>query len=66
MPELNKFFENITKVTLPPFIEKLINDELPSNFELDYFAENKDEVICHRSICYTLYDLIALKFQFHF
>ena len=60
MPELNKFFENITKVTLPPFIEKLINDELPSNFELDYFAENKDEVICHRSICYTLYDLIAL------
>ena len=60
MPEVYKFFENITKVTLPPFIEKLINNELPENFELDYFAENKDEVICHRSICYTLNDLIAL------
>ena len=60
MPEVYKFFDNITKVTLPPFIEKLINDELPPNFELDYFAENTDEVICHRSICYTLNDLMAL------
>ena len=60
MPEVYKFFDNITKVTLPPFIEKLINDELPPNFELDYFAENTDEVICHRSICYTLDDLMAL------
>ena len=60
MPEVYKFFDNITKVTLPPFIEKLINNELPSNFELDYFAENVDEVICHRSICYTLDDLMAL------
>ena len=60
MPEVFKFFENITKVTLPPFIEKLINNELPSDFELDYFAENIDEVICHRSICYTLDDLMAL------
>ena len=60
MPEVFKFFENITKVTLPPFIEKLINNELPEDFELDYFEENKDEVICHRSICYTLNDLMAL------
>ena len=60
MPEVYKFFENITKVTLPPFIEKLINNELPQNFELDYFAENKDEVIFHRSICYTLDDLLAI------
>ena len=60
MPEVYKFFENITNVTLPPFIEKLINDKLPENFELNYFAENKNEVICHRSICYTLNDLITL------
>ena len=60
MPQVYKFFESIAKVTLPPFIERLINDELPSDFELDYFAENTDEVICHRSICYTLNDLIAL------
>ena len=60
MSEVYKFFENITKVTLPPFIDKLIKDELPQNFELDYFIENLDEVICHRSICYTLDDLMAL------
>ena len=60
MPEVFRFFENITKVTLPNFIEKLINDELPTNFELDYFTENKEEVISHISICFTLFDLDAL------
>ena len=60
MPEVLNFFDNITKVTLPNFIEKLINDELPSDFELDYFSENKEEVIYHRSICFTLLDLDAL------
>ena len=58
--DVNKFFDSITKVTLPPFVEKLINDELPENFELNYFTENTNEVICHRSICYTLEDLIAI------
>ena len=58
--EVYKFFDNITKVKLPLFIEKLIKNELPKNFELDYFIENPDEVICHRSICYTLDDLMAL------
>ena len=60
MPELQKFFEDITKVNLPFFIEKLIADELPEDFELDYFAENPGESICHRSICYTLDDLMAI------
>ena len=60
MPDVLRFFDNITKVTLPNFIEKLINDELPQNFELDYFSENKEEVIYHRSICFTLFDLDAL------
>jgi len=60
MPEVLNFFDDITKVTLPNFIEKLINDELPSDFELDYFSENKEEVIYHRSICFTLLDLDAL------
>jgi hypothetical protein len=60
MPEVIKFFESNTKVTLPNFIEKLINDELPKNFQLDYFEQNKDEVIYHRSVCFSLYDLDAL------
>ena len=60
MPEVLLFFDNITKVSLPNFIEKLINDELPQNFELNYFSQNLDEVIYHRSICFTIFDLEAL------
>ena len=39
MPKLIKFLDNICQVTLPPFVEKLINDELPENYEYDYFKE---------------------------
>ena len=60
MPEVLKFFESITKVTLPSFVEKIINDQLSENYELNYFDENKNEVIFHRSICFTLKDLCAL------
>ena len=60
MPDVLTFFESVKKVTLPNFIEKLIKDELPKNFELDYFEENKEEVIYHRSICFTLLELDAL------
>jgi hypothetical protein len=60
MPELLNFFENITKVKLPPFIEKLINGTLPANFEYKYFDENPDEVVFHRSICFSMDDLFCL------
>ena len=43
MPEVFKFFESITKVTLPNFIEKLINNELPKNFELDLVILNEEK-----------------------
>jgi hypothetical protein len=60
MPEALKFFDNITKVKLPPFIEKLINGNLPNNFAFDYFNENPDEFLFHQSICFSLEDLNAL------
>jgi hypothetical protein len=60
MPIALKFFENITKVKLPPFIEKLINGNLQNNFEYNYFKENPDEVIFHRSICFSIDDLSIL------
>jgi hypothetical protein len=40
MPKLIELLNNICQVTLPPFINKLINDELPENYEYDYFKEN--------------------------
>ena len=55
-----QFFDNVTQVTLPPFMEKLINNELPKSFEYNYFKENPDEGIFHRSICFSFKDLCVL------
>ena len=60
MPDLFKFFEGILKVEIPTFIEKYINDELPEDFEYNYFQENVDEVVLHKSICFTIDDLYLL------
>ena len=60
MHKLFQFFETITNVELPSFIEKYINDELPNNYKYDYFKENPDKLMFHRTICYSLYDIIAL------
>ena len=51
------FFENLTKVELPKFIDDYINDKLPEDFAYDYFKENPDEIIFHRSICFNIYDI---------
>ena len=60
IPKFFEFFEKLTKVQLPPFIEKFVNDELPKNYKYDYFKENPDKLMFHRTICYSLYDIIVL------
>ena len=60
MPDLFKFFEGINKVELPSFIEKYINDELPEDFEYNFFQENIEEVVLHKSVCFTIDDLYLL------
>ena len=60
MPDLFQFFEGILKVELPLFIEKYINNELPEDFVYDYFKENLEEVVLHKSICFTVDDLYLL------
>ena len=60
MPMILKFFENITKVTLPSFIDKLINGDLPDDFKYDYFKENPKEIVFHRSICFSIDDFFAI------
>ena len=61
MPSVLKFFDYITnKVKLPNFIEQCINDKLDENFKYNYFQENPEEVICHRSICFNIYDINCL------
>ena len=60
MNKLFQFFEKITNVELPSFIEKYINDELPNNYKYDYFKENPDKLMFHRTICYSLNDIVTL------
>ena len=60
MKDLFNIFDNLIKVKLPSFIEKFINDELPSEYEYNYFTENPDEVINHRSTCFNLNQIVAL------
>ena len=57
MNNLFDIFIHITKARLPSFIEKLIKNELPEDYEYDYFKENPDEVLCHRSIFFNLFQV---------
>ena len=58
--EIYKFFDNLTKVNLPPFIEKLINNELPKSYKYNYFKENPENEFFHRSICFSFKDLCVI------
>ena len=55
-----EFFDNICQVSLSPFIDKFINNELPENYEYDYFKENPEEDILYRNIFYNLDELYIL------
>ena len=57
MPKIFILYEKIIKVDLPKSIQKLINDDLEEDYEYDYFKENPDEIISHRSICFSLSDI---------
>ena len=57
MDKLFEIFNHITKVRLPSFIEKFIKGELPEDYEYDYFKENPDEVLFHRSIFANLFQV---------
>ena len=60
MPKMIKFFKNFSKdVNLPLIINKLINGELEKNLTFEYFKE-KNEMIGHKSICYSYDDLFIL------
>ena len=60
MPKVFNFFENISKVKLPNFIEKIINCNPDKNFIYNYFNENEEEIIFHRSICFSLDNIVCL------
>ena len=57
MENILYFFEKSINVNLPNFIEKFVNDELPSDYSYDFFNENKEEIIANISICFTIDNL---------
>ena len=60
MSDIFEIFEELTKVSLPPFIEKLVNNQLEENYKYNYFNENPDENMFYRAICFNLYDINAI------
>ncbi len=60
MPKLIELFNKISNVSLPSFINKLINDELPKDYKYDYFKENPEENILYRNICFSSEELYSL------
>ena len=60
IPEIFKFFENIINVELPKFIELFINNKLEENYIYDYFNENKNEILMHKSIVFSLDEINCL------
>ena len=54
------FFEKIKDTTLPSFIEKYLNNLLPSDYLYNYFTENPGEIYTNISICFNIKNLFLL------
>ena len=53
-------YQNLTKVQLPSYLENLINNKLPPDFEYDYYKENPKKIANVQSILYNIKQLKAL------
>ena len=60
MPNVLNFFNKMCQVSLPSFIDKFLNDELPENYEYEYFKENPNQSILYRNICFNVEELYYL------
>ena len=58
LPKISEFFNEITKIKLSPFLEKIINNKNVFNF--DFFLENPNELINQIQYCFNLYELNTL------
>ena len=54
------FFQKIKNAKLPPFIEKYLNNLLPTDYLYNYFTENPGEIYTNISICFTIKNLLSL------
>ena len=55
------FYEKMTyNISLPLFIQKYIENKLPSDYLYNYFDENKEQIYTNISICFNINNLISL------
>ena len=54
------FFQKITEIQIPNFIEKYINNNLNNDYLYDYFEENPEDIYASISICFNLDNLSAI------
>ena len=54
MEKIFNLYQNLTKVQLAPYLEKLIFNKLSPDFEYDYFNENTDKKFNMKSILYNI------------
>ena len=60
MPQILSFFNETREVKLPSFLEKLAENQLPDNFEYDYFEQNKESIYSKIVIAFKRSDLEIL------
>ena len=60
METILPFFEKATDVNLPSFIEQLVNNELPEDYQYEFFKENEGQVYANISICFNVNNIESL------
>ena len=60
MEKIFLFYEKAINISLPSFIDKYINNKLPSDYLYDYFCENPEEIYANITICFNLNNLISI------
>ena len=60
MPKIFEFYKNIINIDFTDFIDKVVNDKMNGDYNYDYFNENKNQIIMHRSICFSINNIIIL------
>ena len=52
--KIDKLFQRLTKIELSSYLENLINNKLPPDFEYEYFNENPDKNVVMQSTLYNI------------
>ena len=61
IPQVFKFYEKIVKVKLPKFIDEFIDENVSiDDYTFDYFKENPNEVLLHKSMLLNIDEFNAI------